>query len=163
MSYTAVYLAALAVAFVLALANRESRLLAAWMVADVIATMVLQDHELFKWMMLADASLFSIMSIATLGEETRWKLMSCGLIGTGVLVHVAYFSLGDDRYDFSYFHMYAEQWLFLLAMTALAGGDDNVWQRLSRLLERLRGSDRNAPRPVWVRAGRSASLPEEAP
>lgn len=163
MSYTTVYLTALAVAFVLALVNRESRLLAVWMAVDAVATMILQDHELFKWMMLADATLFSVMSIATLGEETRWKLASCGLIGLGVLVHVAYYSLGDARYEFSYLHMYAEQWLFLLAMTALAGGDDNVWQRLSRLLERLRGSDRNAPRPLWVRAGSSASMPEEAP
>ena len=133
------------------------------MAVDSIVTVILQDHALFKWMMLADATLFSVMSIATLGQETRWKLASCGLIGLGVLVHVAYYSLGDARYDFSYSHMYAEQWLFLLAMTALAGGDDNVFNRLRGLLERLRGSRRNAPRPLWVRSGSSASMPEEAP
>lgn len=163
--YTNAYLVVLGFAGLAALLRPAASIFAMCMAADFIATMILQDRVAFHLMMLVDATLFSVMGILCICDPRRETLVSTGLIGLSVLVHVAYYALGDARFEFRYEHMYGEQGLFLLAMAALAVGDDNVFQRLSRSLDRWshnRRSGRNhAAGPVWIRSGAPSPLPEE--
>ena len=166
--YTNAYLVVLGLVGLAALLRPAASIFAMCMAADFIATMILQDRVAFHLMMLVDATLFSVMGILCICDPRRETLVSTGLIGLSVLAHVAYFSLGDARFEIRYMrnvHMFVEQGLFLLAMAALAVGDDNVFQRLSRSLDRWshnRRSGRNhAAGPVWIRSGAPSPLPEE--
>lgn len=163
--YTWVYLTVLALTGLAAIFRPAATLFTICMALDFFATMALQKAGLFPQMMVADAFLFSAMGLLCLCEPKRETTIATGFIGLSVLAHVAYYALGDARFEFRYEHMYGEQVLFLLAMAALAVGDDNVFQRVARSLDRWgnnRGGGRNhAAGPVWIRSGAPSPLPEE--
>jgi len=153
-----IYLALVAVLLLLALASKTAWPLALVLIANMAATVALQEIVAYQPMMYADAITFNAMVVVCFWRRKWWAMSATALMGLSSWVHFAYYGLGDNRYDFRYWHMYALQAFYLAAVVVILFGGYDVRQFVASILDRLRGSDRNATGLVWAdrRADRSA-------
>lgn len=149
-----IYLLLVGALVLLALANDSARPLAMVLALNMMATILLQEVIAYQPMMYVDAITFNLMVILMFKRPSWWGIVATALLGLSSVVHLAYYGMGEDRYDFRYWHMYALQAFYLAAVVAILFGGYDVWQRVASFLDRIRRFHRHPSRLGW--AGRSA-------
>jgi hypothetical protein len=145
-----IYLALVVALVLAALVKKASRPLALVLFVNMVVTVLLQEIVSYQPMMYVDAIAFNAMVILMFKRPSWWGILATALLGLSAVAHLAYYGMGEARFDYRYWHMYALQALYLTAVVVILFGGYDVWQRLASLLDRLRRVLAHSTGLVWA-------------
>lgn len=149
MIYLIVTAGLLAAAFI----REPSRPVALVLAINMLATIFLQETVAYHAMTYVDGLAFNAIVLAVLHRPKWWNVASAVFMGLSCVVHLAYYGLGESRYDYGYWHMYSLQALYLAAVVAVLFGGFDVRQFVASILDRIRGLRHHPSGVVCARSG----------